>query len=335
MRLLVTGGAGYIGSHTVVELIEAGHDVEVLDTLVNARPSVLERIGAITGRTPTLHRIDLRDRDAVATVVSGGGFDAVIHFAALKAVADSIERPVEYYDVNVGGTTILLDSMERAGIRRLVFSSSATVSGTADDVPLAEDTPLEPATNPYGRSKQMVESILRDLFRAHPNWSIAVLRYFNPVGAHASGLIGEDPRGPASNLMPAIARVAAGRTEALTIYGDDYPTRDGTAIRDYIHVMDLATGHLAALDACREPGHHVWNLGTGVPTSVRELVDTFSEVNGVEVPVRMAERRAGDLPEAWADPGLAERELGWRAVRGLEEMCRDTWRWQQQASNHS
>ena len=335
MRVLVTGGAGYIGSHTVVDLMGAGHDVHVLDNLVNARDSVLDRVGEITGRTPPLHRVDLRDRHAVEAVIAGNGYDAVVHFAALKAVGESIERPVEYYDVNVGGTTVLLGAMQRNGVRRLVFSSSATVYGAPDRVPVREDMPLHPATNPYGRSKQMVESILEDVHRADPAWSVAILRYFNPVGAHPSGLIGEDPRGPARNVMPAIARVAAGEIKELTVFGDDYPTRDGTGVRDFIHVMDLSAGHVAALDAGGEGGLAIWNLGTGVPTSVRELVETFVRVNGVDVPLRVAERREGDLPEVWADPSKATRELGWAAVRSVEDMCRDAWRWQENEADQA
>jgi UDP-glucose 4-epimerase len=327
-KLLVTGGAGYIGSHTCVELLQAGREVVVVDNLCNSRREVLGRIERITGRTVVFYECDVRDAAALREIFRTHRIDAVLHFAGLKAVGESVERPLDYYDDNVGGTLTLCAAMAQAGVRRLVFSSSATVYGDPDAVPVREDHPLRP-TNPYGRSKAMIESILHDLWRADPAWRIALLRYFNPVGAHESGLIGEDPAGVPNNLMPYIAQVAIGRREALNVFGNDYPTPDGTGVRDYIHVVDLARGHLAALDRLEASGEVlVVNLGTGRGYSVLEMVAAFRRASGREIPYRIVERRPGDIATCYADPSLAARLLGWRAERGIDEMCRDTWRWQ-------
>ena len=326
--LLVTGGAGYIGSHACVDLLQAGYEVVVVDNLCNSRREVLGRIERIAGRAVAFHEGDVRDASALRGLFREHAIDAVLHFAGLKAVEESIARPLDYYDNNVGGTLALCEAMAEAGVRRLVFSSSATVYGDPDAVPVGEDHPLRPA-NPYGRSKAMVESILQDLFRSDPAWKIALLRYFNPVGAHESGLIGEDPGGVPNNLMPFIAQVAVGRREALNVYGNDYPTPDGTGVRDYIHVVDLARGHLAALEKlAAASGVLTANLGTGRGYSVLEVVEAFRQASGRDIPYRIVARRPGDVAACYADPGLAARLLGWRAERGLEEMCRDAWRWQ-------
>jgi UDP-glucose 4-epimerase len=329
MQILVTGGAGYIGSHTVVALVEAGHDVAVVDDLDNSSPEALRRVGEITGHEVPLHEVDLLDEPALGRVLEAVAPEAVIHFAALKAVGESVAQPVRYYRTNVGGTLNLVRAMDAVGCRTLVYSSSATVYGTATSVPLTEDTPLG-ATNPYGWSKLMSEQVLRDVAVADERWSIALLRYFNPVGAHPSGRIGEDPRGVPNNLVPFIAQVAVGRRPELTIYGDDFDTPDGTGVRDYIHVLDLADGHLAALRRLEQvQGAHVWNLGTGHGSSVREVVAAFAAASGREIPVRVAARRPGDVAVSYADPARARAELGWEARRDLAEMCADTWRWQQ------
>ncbi len=330
--ILVTGGLGYIGSHTAVELLAAGHDVFIVDNLSNSKASVLDRIAAIAGRRPGFARADIRDRAALGELFAARRIDAVIHFAGLKAVGESVARPLAYYDNNVGGSLALFETMAEAGVRRLVFSSSATVYGDPQSVPIREDFPLS-ATNPYGRSKLIVEEVLRDLARAAPDWRIALLRYFNPVGAHASGLIGEDPSGIPNNLMPYIAQVAVGRLAQLSIYGSDYPTPDGTGVRDYIHVVDLALGHLAALAALqRDDGVLTVNLGTGRGYSVLEMVRAFAAASGRAVPHVFAARRPGDIAQCYADPALARQRLGWQARRGIDEMCADTWRWQQWAA---
>jgi len=330
--ILVTGGLGYIGSHTAVELLAAGHDVFIVDNLSNSKASVLDRIAAIAGRRPGFARADIRDRAALGELFAARRIDAVIHFAGLKAVGESVARPLAYYDNNVGGSLALFETMAEAGVRRLVFSSSATVYGDPQSVPIREDFPLS-ATNPYGRSKLIVEEVLRDLARAAPDWRIALLRYFNPVGAHASGLIGEDPSGIPNNLMPYIAQVAVGRLAQLSIYGSDYPTPDGTGVRDYIHVVDLALGHLAALAALqRDDGVLTVNLGTGRGYSVLEMVRAFAAASGRAVPHVFAARRPGDIAQCYADPALARQRLGWQARRGSDDMCADTWRWQQWAA---
>ena len=328
MNVLVTGGAGYIGSHTVVELLQDGHAVTVIDNLCNSRPEVLARIERICGRRPEFVNADVRNAGALREVLAGGEFAACIHFAGLKAVGESVAMPLAYYDNNVSGTLVLLDEMARAGLKRLVFSSSATVYGDPASVPIREDFPRS-ATNPYGRSKLMIEDILADLAASDAQWRIARLRYFNPVGAHASGLIGEDPLGVPNNLMPFVAQVAVGRRECLSVFGGDYPTPDGTGVRDYIHVMDLARGHLAALAALdRAPGMLTVNLGTGRGHSVLEVVNAFETASGHPVPFRIVARRPGDVAQCYADPTLARKLIGWTAERDLATMCADQWRWQ-------
>lgn len=332
MKILVTGGAGYIGSHTVVELLAAGHQVTIYDNLCNSKLSVVDRIANITGCRPDFIHADIRDRATLLPAVAG--CDAVIHFAGLKAVGESVAQPLRYYDNNVTGSIALFEAMAEAGVRHLVFSSSATVYGDPHTVPIREDFPLS-ATNPYGRSKLMVEDMLRDLAKADSHWRIALLRYFNPVGAHVSGTLGEDPHGIPNNLMPYIAQVAAGRLQCLSVFGDDYPTPDGTGVRDYIHVVDLARGHLAALAGLdRGPGVLTVNLGTGRGYSVLEMVRAFEAASGRPVPYRIAPRRPGDVAACYADPSLAEQLLGWKAQLGVDAMCADGWRWQQWAADH-
>jgi len=328
MRTVVTGGAGYIGSHTVVQLLEAGHEVVVVDNLVNAKRAVMQRVAEITGRGADLHVVDLLDQDALTGVLVEARPDAVVHFAGLKAVGESVAQPERYYRNNVGGTLNLVRAMDAAGCRTIVFSSSATVYGDPASVPLREDFPLS-GTNPYGWSKLMAEQVLRDVHVADPQWRVGLLRYFNPVGAHPSGLIGEDPQGIPNNLVPFIAQVAVGRRDRLKVFGADYDTPDGTGVRDYIHVVDLAAGHLAALEALeRAGGCHAWNLGTGRGNSVLEVVDAFRRASGRDIPYDLVDRRPGDVAASWADPARAEADLGWTATLGLDEMCADTWRWQ-------
>ena len=329
MKVLVTGGAGYIGSHTCVELMQAGHEVFIFDNFSSSHAAAIGRIARIAGRTPEFTKADVRDSGALREVFVRHRFDAVIHFAGLKAVGESVEKPIEYYDNNVQGALVLCRAMAQAGVGVLVFSSSATVYGNAASVPIREDAPLGP-TNPYGHSKLMVERILQDLEASDPGaWRIALLRYFNPVGAHPSGLIGEDPQGIPNNLMPNIAQVAVGIREKIRVFGSDYPTRDGTGVRDYIHVVDLARGHLAALETLqRERRGLTVNLGTGRGVSVLETVRAFERASGRAVPFERVARRAGDVAECYADPSLAEKILGWKATYTLEDMCRDTWRWQ-------
>ena len=324
---LVTGGLGYIGSHTCVELLNAGHHVRIIDNLSNSKRTVLDRVEQICGKRPDFVHADIRDRDAVAGALAG--CDAVIHFAGLKAVGESVSKPVAYYSNNVEGSIALFEVMALTGVKTLVFSSSATVYGDPHTVPIQEHFPLS-ATNPYGRSKLMIEEMLRDIALADPSWRIALLRYFNPVGAHVSGLIGEDPTGIPNNLMPYVSQVAIGKLAQLSVYGNDYPTRDGTGVRDYIHVVDLALGHLAALDAlARDGGLMTVNLGTGHGYSVLEMVAAFEKASGRPVPYRIVARRPGDIAECYADPALASERLGWVAQRNLEAMCADGWRWQQ------
>jgi UDP-glucose 4-epimerase len=329
MRILVSGGAGFIGSHTTLQLLAAGHDAVVVDDFSRSKRSVLPRLDALAGSAVEWHAVDLTDRAATEELVAQGSFEAVMHFAGLKAVGESVEQPLEYYRVNLGSTLSLLAAMGRHDVHKIVFSSSATVYGEHAPVPMEEDFPTS-ANNPYGWTKVMQEQILRDAAVADPSLRVALLRYFNPVGAHASGTIGEDPSGIPNNLMPLIAQVAVGRRERLMIYGDDYPTPDGTGRRDYLHVEDLAAGHVAALDRLGEIDTPVstWNLGTGTPTSVKEMVDAFSRACGHELPVEVAPRRPGDVAESYADPSRAQGELGWIAARSIDEMCADTWRWQ-------
>ena len=328
MSILVTGGAGYIGSHTCVELLNAGHQVTVYDNFCNSHPESLARVERITGKKLGLVRGDVRDRAALVAALRESGADAVIHFAGLKAVGESVAEPLSYYDNNVTGTLRLLEAMEECAVKTLVFSSSATVYGDPQRLPLSEDHPLS-ATNPYGRSKLMVEDILRDLYASDPSWRLGLLRYFNPVGAHPSGLIGEDPQGVPNNLLPYVAQVAAGRREFLNVWGDDYATPDGTGVRDYLHVVDLAQGHLKALSRLQQHAECLTvNLGTGIGYSVLDMVRAFEQASGRPVPYRIAARRPGDIAACYADPKLALELLGWRAERGLDAMCVDTWRWQ-------
>ncbi|HET6969175.1 MAG TPA: UDP-glucose 4-epimerase GalE [Ornithinibacter sp.] len=331
MRVLVSGGAGYIGSHTVVQLVEAGHDVVVVDSFANAKPSVVGRLEALTGQPLDVRSFDLTDVDKTEHLFAHESFDAVIHFAGFKAVGESVEQPLEYYENNLGSTFSLVRAMRRHGVSKLVFSSSATVYGADAPVPMREDLPTS-ATNPYGWTKVMQEQVLRDVAFADPSWRIALLRYFNPVGAHPSGTIGEDPSDVPNNLMPYIAQVAVGRREKLSVFGGDYPTPDGTGVRDYIHVEDLAAGHIAALHRLGTTTDAVstWNLGTGHGTSVLELIRAFERACGHELAYEVVDRRPGDVAASYADPTRAETELGWRAIRTVDDMCLDTWRWQSQ-----
>jgi UDP-glucose 4-epimerase len=330
LNVLLTGGAGYIGSHTAVECLAAGHEVVVFDNLSNSSPKALERVTQIAGKQVKFVQGDIRDRVALRQLFAQHTIDTVVHFAGLKAVGESVEKPLLYYDNNIGGSVALFEVMAEAGVKSLVFSSSATVYGDPASVPITEDFPLS-ATNPYGRSKLFIEEMLHDIAAADPGFNIALLRYFNPVGAHASGLMGEDPQGIPNNLMPYIAQVAVGRRPHLSVFGGDYPTSDGTGVRDYIHVVDLARGHVAALDRLRQHGSGVqtWNLGTGQGVSVLEMIRAFEVASGKPVPYQIVARRPGDVAQCWADPSRAEQDLQWRAAFDLMRMCEDTWRWQQ------
>ena len=332
--ILVTGGTGYIGSHTVVELMASGKDVLIVDNLCNSKASVLDRIERIAGRRPGFAQLDVRDRIALGKLFSAHRVDAVIHFAGLKAVGESVTQPLAYYDNNVSGSVALFECMVEARVKTIVFSSSATVYGDSPQMPIREEFPLS-ASNPYGRTKLMIEEILRDVAKSASGWEVALLRYFNPVGAHASGLIGEDPNGIPNNLMPYIAQVAMGQLKELPVYGNDYPTPDGTGVRDYLHVVDLARGHLAALTALRtHSGVLTVNLGTGRGYSVLEMVHAFAAVSGKPVPYRIVERRQGDIAQCYADPAFARKLLGWQAQLGIDAMCADAWRWQQWAGEN-
>ena len=325
--ILVTGGTGYIGSHACVELMSAGHEIVILDNLCNSRRDVVNGIGSIVGKLPILVEGDIRDAEILEQLFTQYRFDAVMHFAGLKSVSESVANPLQYYENNVYGSMVLFRAMAVHGIKRLVFSSSATIYGDPASLPIGEDFPLQ-ATNPYGRTKLMIEEMLRDIAVADPGWNIAILRYFNPVGAHDSGLIGEAPNGVPNNLMPYIAQVAAGQREFLSVFGDDYPTPDGTGVRDYIHVVDLAAGHLKALEKLmRDNGILTYNLGAGHGFSVLEMVSAFEKASGKPIPYRIMPRRAGDVAQSYANPQKAERELGWKATRSIEEMCADSWRW--------
>ncbi len=329
MNLLVTGGTGYIGSHTCVELLKEGHKIVIVDNLSNSQKGVLQRIEAITGKTCDFYEADIRDKNALDTIFCKHDIDAVIHFAALKAVGESTQKPLLYYENNVSGTLTLLASMKRAGVKNMVFSSSATVYGAPDVVPVKEDAQLKPATNPYGACKQMVERILQDEFIADPEWSISILRYFNPAGADKSGLIGENPKDIPNNLLPYIAQVAVGHLPYLKIYGNNYPTKDGTGIRDYIHVIDLARGHIAAINIHKEDkGVFVYNLGTGKGSSVLNVLHAFEKAAGKKLPYQFEDRRSGDIAESYADPSRARTKLNWVAKYTIEEMMADAWHWQ-------
>ncbi len=330
MTILVTGGAGFIGSHTCVELLEADHEVIVIDNLANSKEEALHRVSSITGRTLTFYHKDLADEEALEKIFSNHDIDSVIHFAGLKAVGESVQKPLLYYRNNLNSTFVLCEVMRRHGVFNLVFSSSATVYGDPDRVPITEEFPLS-AVNPYGRTKLFIEDILRDLYASNNQWNIALLRYFNPVGAHESGRIGEDPNDIPNNLMPYITQVAVGKLDKLSVFGDDYDTHDGTGVRDYIHVVDLALGHLQALKKLTEnPGVVTYNLGTGQGYSVLDVVHAFEKASGQDVPYQITDRRPGDAAKCYADPSKAEQELDWTAKRGIEDMCRDAWRWQSQ-----
>lgn len=345
MNILVTGGAGYIGSHTLIELYKAGHTALVVDNLYNSDQESLRRVAEILGiaQIPFVNA-DIRDREALEEVfrqnekmVNGQrvtGFDACIHFAGLKAVGESVAKPLEYYENNMNGTFVLLDVMRKHGCKNIIFSSSATVYGDPAVIPITEDCPKGQCTNPYGQTKSMLEQVMMDLQKADPEWNVVLLRYFNPIGAHASGRIGENPNGIPNNLMPYITQVAVGRRERLNVFGNDYPTPDGTGVRDYIHVVDLAAAHVAALQAItRKQGLAIYNIGTGHGYSVLDVVNTFVRVNKVDVPYAIMPRRAGDIATCYCDPTKAEAELGWKAQFGLEEMCRDAWNWQKNNPN--
>ncbi len=333
MKVLVTGGAGYIGSHTCVELLNAGHEVIIVDNFCNSSATSMERVKEITGKDMKFYEADILDKEALTKVFSENQIDSVIHFAALKAVGESVAKPMEYYHNNVTGTLVLCEVMKEFGVKNLVFSSSATVYGDPASTPITEDFPTT-ATNPYGWTKLMMEQILTDLTVADKDLNIALLRYFNPIGAHESGRIGEDPNGIPNNLFPYITQVAVGKRECLSVFGGDYPTVDGTGVRDYIHVVDLAIGHLKALDKLTtKPGLVIYNLGTGNGTSVLEAVKAFEKVSGQKVAYKIVDRRPGDIAECWAAPDKAAKELGWKAERGIEEMCRDAWKWQSENPN--
>lgn len=330
-KILVTGGAGYIGSHTAVELLESGEKLVIVDNFSNSSPEVLEKIKEITGKNLKFYDVDLLDEEKLEQVFKENEIESVIHFAGLKAVGESVRKPIEYYHNNITGTLILLKLMKKYNCKKIVFSSSATVYGNPKKLPIKEDFPLS-TTNPYGSTKLMIEQMLQDLAIADKDFSIAILRYFNPIGAHSSGLIGEVPNGIPNNVMPYIMKVANGEYKELTIFGNDYPTPDGTGVRDYIHVVDLAKGHLKALDKIRkEAGVKIYNLGTGNGYSVLELVKTFEKVNNVKVTYKIGQRRPGDIPTCYADPSKAEKELGWKAEKGIEEMCKDGWNFVKQA----
>lgn len=333
MAILVTGGAGFIGSHTCVELLQNNYDVAIVDNFVNSKPEALNRIREITGREFKFYEADLLNQNAIEKIFKENKIDAVIHFAGLKAVGESVAQPIRYYHNNITGTLILCRVMQEAGVKKIVFSSSATVYGSPKTVPIREDFPLH-TTNPYGSTKLMIENILRDVFNADNEWSIALLRYFNPIGAHKSGLIGEDPNGIPNNLMPYIAQVAAGKLECLSVFGNDYDTKDGTGVRDYIHVVDLAQGHIKALEkVLSDTGVDAYNLGTGIGYSVLDVVHAFEKANGVNVNYRIAPRRPGDIAECFADPKKAKELLDWQAQLSIEDMCRDSWNFMKQNPN--
>ncbi len=332
--ILVTGGAGYIGSHTCVELLNAGYEVVVMDNLYNSCEKSLERVEQITGKSVKFYKADLLDMDALNAIFDNEQIDSVIHFAGLKAVGESVSKPLEYYENNIAGTLNLCKAMRAHGVKNLIFSSSATVYGEQEEMPINEEMTKKPATNPYGWTKWMIEEILKDVHTSDPEWNIILLRYFNPIGAHKSGLIGEDPKGIPNNLVPYVAQVAIGKRPFLQVHGDDYDTHDGTGVRDYIHVVDLAIGHLKAVEKLTvNPGVCVYNLGTGNGYSVLDVLHAYEKACGHEIPYKVGPRRAGDLATCYGDPSKAERELGWKAQYGIEDMCADSWRWQSQNPN--
>lgn len=329
MNILLTGGAGYIGSHTIIELDKAGHSVVVVDNLVNSNPESLRRVAKIIGKEIPFYEVDVRDKEALSKVFDENKFDAVIHFAGLKAVGESVSKPLEYYHNNMTGTFVLLDVMRQHGCKNIIFSSSATVYGEPAIIPITEECPKGHCTNPYGQTKSMLEEVLMDVQKADPEWNVVLLRYFNPIGAHQSGMIGENPNGIPNNLMPYITQTAVGIRKELGIFGNDYDTPDGTGVRDYIHVCDLASGHVAALSAIKKNcGLAIYNLGTGHGYSVLDVVKAFEKVNGVKVPYSIKPRRPGDIATCYCNPAKAKAELGWEAQYGIEEMCRDSWIWQ-------
>ncbi len=333
-RILVTGGAGFIGSHTIVELHQVGHEVVVVDNLSNSSPESLNRVKAITGKPIAFYQVDIRDHEGLDKVLSEHPCDACIHFAGLKAVGESVEKPWEYYENNIGGTLVLLDVLRKHNCKNIIFSSSATVYGDPVEIPITEQCPKGQCTNPYGWTKSMLEQVMMDIQKADNDWNVVLLRYFNPIGAHPSGTMGEDPNGIPNNLMPYVTQVAIGIRKELGVFGNDYNTHDGTGVRDYIHVVDLARGHVAALKAIgRKCGLAIYNLGTGHGYSVLDVVNAFVKVNGVPVPYSFKPRRAGDIATCYSDPSKAERELGWKAEYGIEEMCRDSWNWQRKNPN--
>ncbi|MFU2423961.1 MAG: UDP-glucose 4-epimerase GalE [Bacteroides sp.] len=334
MAILVTGGAGYIGSHTVIELQNAGYDVVVMDNLSNSSEVALERVQEITGKPLTFYKADILDREATEEIFSKEKIEAVIHFAGLKAVGESVQKPWEYYNNNITGTLILLDVMRKHNVKNIIFSSSATVYGEPEKVPVTEETPKGSCTNPYGWTKSMLEQILTDIQKADPSWNVILLRYFNPIGAHKSGKIGENPNGIPNNLMPYITQVAVGKLPKLGVFGNDYPTPDGTCIRDYIHVLDLATGHVKALERLKKnAGLDVYNLGTGIGYSVLDVIHNFEAATGITIPFEFKPRRAGDIPVNYSNADKAWKELGWKAQYGIKEMCEDSWRWQSSNPN--
>ncbi len=331
--VLVTGGAGFIGSHTVVELLNAGYDVAVVDNLSNSSEEAIRRVEQITGKRVYFYENDVRDRAALELIFTAHEIEWGIHFAGLKAVGESVQKPVEYYDNNLVSTLVLVETMQKFGVKKIVFSSSATVYGDPAELPLLETSKMNPTTNPYGATKVMQENILKDLYASDNGWTVALLRYFNPVGAHESGLIGEDPKGIPNNLMPYVAQVASGKLKEIGVFGNDYPTPDGTGVRDYIHVVDLARGHVAAIEKLTKEGVYVYNLGTGNGYSVLEMIEAFSKACGKQLPYTIKPRRAGDIATCYASAEKAERELGWRAEYDLEKMCKDQWNWQKKNPN--
>ena len=334
MKILVTGGAGYIGSHTCVELLNEGYEVVIVDNLDNSNAKAVDRIEEITGKKVKFYQKDIRDKEAMNEIFANEKPDCVIHFAGLKAVGESVQKPLEYYENNINGTLVMLDAMRKNGCKNIIFSSSATVYGDPAFIPITEECPKGSPTNPYGWTKSMLEQILTDLNTSDPEWNVILLRYFNPIGAHKSGLIGEDPKGIPNNLLPYVAQVAVGKLKCLGVFGNDYDTPDGTGVRDYIHVVDLARGHVKAIDKIKEnPGVKIYNLGTGNGYSVLQVVKAFSKACGHDVPYEIKPRRAGDIATCYADPSLAKKELGWEAEYGIDEMCEDSWRWQSMNPN--